>query len=75
MTTLRRSKKRIRRTYLSRSPQDLGERAWFYEERRGLYVVIYPEPKRGCGAALIPWRKIEASRKRFLKEKRAKATR
>lgn len=66
MTSLQRSKKRIRRTYLSRAPQDINADAWFYEERKGLRVY-------GDRGVLIPWRMIDASRKRAHQEKRARA--
>lgn len=66
MTTQQRSKTRIRRTYLSRHPQDIDPNGWFYEERKGMRVYA----DRGI---LIPWRMIDASRKRARQEKRARA--
>lgn len=68
------TKKRKRRTFLSREPQDLGKKAWYYEEPRGLLVIAYNEEDHPApGRAVIPWKKIEASLKRYRAQRRARS--
>lgn len=48
--------------HLSRSPQDIDENTWYYEESDGIYIVRYVDGASDCYT--IPWGMIRKSLKR-----------
>jgi len=56
---------------LSNNPQPIDNQTWFYDDKKGLLIVHefrdVHHNYQGCDQFIIPWRKIEAARKRRAK--------
>lgn len=46
------------------SPQNVNEDCWYYEEPKGICVVLHGETNQGCLIATIPWKMLRGSLKR-----------
>lgn len=54
---------------LSLSPQSISEDAWYYEERKGLHLVVWDQPIAGHTRKVqnltIPWRQLRGTMARY----------
>jgi len=57
------------------APQNVSEDCWYYEEPKGICVVLHGETNQGCLIATIPWKMIRGSLKRKDKKGSRKKTR
>ena len=56
---------------LSRKPQNVSEWVWYYEEKRGMCVIVQPGGEAGIMPAFtIPWSKVCRSVDRYRAAKR-----
>lgn len=56
------SKERMTEHGYPAEPRKLEENIWFYEEHKGLRMVVSP-PYEKATVFLVPWRKVEAAMK------------
>lgn len=54
--------------HLSLKPKKIDDHAWWYEEEKGIFVVVHQSPTGIIRDIYIPWHKIRAALARLDKK-------